>query len=188
VRLVKASVALAILGAAILAVSAHRLEAQTAGPLPRLEVFAGVGSTGFSRYEDQGFGRHGDVSVGAAIRLHRAFAIQVERAWVSGLKSDSPGCTREGGPCRATSESISGLLIGTGRIQPYLMGGMVLLRSDTAYKRDDRGAGPLVGIGVKVAITRNVYVQSSLWAGMAVWLSYSNFSTSRASIAAGYRW
>lgn len=84
--------------------------------------------------------------------------------------------------------SISGLLIGTGRIQPYLMGGMVLLRSDTAHQRGDTGVGPLVGIGVKVGITRNFCVQPSVWAGTTVWLSYSNFSTSRASIAAGYRW
>jgi hypothetical protein len=41
------------------------------------------------------------------------------------------------------------------------MDGMLLLRSDTAYERGDTGAGPLVGIGVKVAITRNVYVQSN---------------------------
>ena len=187
-RRVNASVTVAMLCPAIVAVSAQRLQAQTAEPLPRLEVFASLGSTGFSRFEDQGYGRSADVSAGAAIRVRRAFALQFEAGRVYGLESESPGCTRQGGPCRATVASFSGLLIRTGHVQPYVMGGMVLLRSDTAYERGDTGVGPLVGIGVKVGITRNFYVQPSFWAGTTVWLSSANFGTSRASIAAGYRW
>ena len=102
-RRVNGSVTLAMLCPAILGVSAHRLEAQTAELLPRLKVFASLGSTGFSRFGNQGYGRHADVGAGAAIRVHRAFALQFEAGRVSGLKSDSPGCTREGGPCRATA-------------------------------------------------------------------------------------
>jgi len=48
--------------------------------------------------------------------------------------------------------------------------------------------GPIIGGGVKVFVTRRIYVQPAFYAGWAVWLSRMNLSTSRASIAAGYRW
>ena len=164
----------------------------------RAEVFASAGATGLSRYEDQGFGRHSDFGVGAAFRVFPRFAVQVEVDHVFGLPAGPSGCVAND-PCAAAAASVAGLfLLSTSRVQPYVMGGMVFLRTETAdyvvapataaSRTSDTGVGPLVGGGARIFITRAWYLQPSFYAGTAVWLSRSNLSTSRASIAVGYRW
>ncbi len=102
-------------------------------------------------------------------------------------------------PCAATAASVAGLfLFSTSRVQPYVMGGMVFLRTETAdylvapstaaSRTSETGVGPLVGAGVKIFIARGWYLQPSVYAGTTVWLSRINLSTSRACTAAGYRW
>lgn len=173
------------------------VEAQSPQPVRHVEVFVSVGAHGFSRFDDMGFGRHSDVGAGATLLVHPNFAVQVEADWVYGL---DPAPCRENEPCGATAVSASGLvMLSTSRVQPYLMGGLLMLRSESAGFQDsaspvvanrtrDTGFGPLVGVGVKVHITSRLFVQTSYWAGTAVLMSRTNLSTSRASLAAGYRW
>jgi hypothetical protein len=68
------------------------------------------------------------------------------------------------------------------------VGGTDALSTTPSRLADDTGTGPIIGGGVKVFVTRRIYVQPAFYAGWAVWLSRMNLSTSRASIAAGYRW
>jgi hypothetical protein len=172
----------------------------TAQPQPewRGEVFVSAGGSGFSRFEDRGFGRHSDFGVGAALRVSPRFAVQAEVDRVYGLPAGSSGCV-VGDPCAATVASVAALwLFSTARVQPYVMGGMLILRSQTdeigplsvteRSRVSDTGFGPLVGGGAKIFITDRLYVQPSIFAGSTVRLSRMNLSMSRASIAVGYRW
>lgn len=148
-----------------------------------------------SRFDDRGFGRHSDVGAGAAFLIIHGLALQIEAQHVYGLKPGPSGCELNA-PCTATAVSASGRLQGgTSRVQGYLMGGIVMLRTKTRAfsvgaegRTHDTGVGPLIGGGVKVGIVRGLFVQPSFWAGTTVWMSRVNLSTSRASLAAGYRW
>jgi hypothetical protein len=181
----------------LVAMSQGMVGAQSPQRERHVEVFVSAGAHGFSRFDDRGFGRHSDVGAGAALLVHPHFALQVEADHVYGL--DSAPCTGNE-LCGATAVTASGLVIlSTSRVQPYLMGGLLMLRSErdefqdpasatVARRTSDTGFGPLVGAGVKVFITRGFYVQPSVWAATAVLMSRMNLSTSRASLAAGYRW
>jgi hypothetical protein len=167
------------------------------GQAPRGEIFVSAGSSGFSRFDDQGFGRHADFGGGAAFRLSRRVALQADVHHVYGLDLADGECA-DGAPCSATSMTGSALfMMGTGRVQPYLQAGVVLLRSESAtvqqpgtpaVRESDTGFGPLVGGGVKIMLTRTVYVQPAFWMGTTVLMSRSNLSTSRASVGVGYVW
>ena len=171
--------------------------AQSPQPGGHVEVFVSAGSHGLSRFDDNGFGRHPDAGAGATILIHPNFAVQVEADRVYGL---NPSPCRANEPCRATAVSASGLVIlSRSRVQPYLMGGLLMLRSEGAGFQDpaseivpnrtrDTGFGPLVGAGVKVYVTSRFFVQPSFWAATTVLMSRMNLSTSRASMTAGYRW
>jgi hypothetical protein len=181
----------------LVAMSQGMVGAQSPRRERHIEVFISAGAHGFSRFDDKGFGRHSDVGAGAALLVHPNFAVQVEADHVFGL--DPAPCT-ENELCGATAVTASGLaILSTSRVQPYLMGGLLMLRSEGAGFQDpasatvarrtsDTGFGPQVGAGEKVNITRRFYVQPSFWAGTAVLMSRMNLSTSRASLAAGYRW
>lgn len=181
--------------AGLVAVNPNAVDAQPRGAEPRAEVFVSVGSTGLSRFEDRGFGRHSDVGAGAALLITHGLALQIEAQHVYGLKPGPSGC-EVNAPCGATAASASGRLqFGTSRVQGYVLGGIVILRTETRAfstgveaRTIDTGVGPLIGGGVKVGIVRGLFVQPSVWAGTTVWMSHVNLSTSRASLAAGYRW
>ena len=77
-------------------------------------------------------GRHSDFGVGAAFRVFTRFAVQVEVDHVFGLPAGPSGCVAND-PCAAAAASVAGLfLLSTSRVQPYVMGGMVFLRTETA--------------------------------------------------------
>ena len=172
------------------------LEAQS-GSDRRLEVFVSVGKSGTSRYDDKGFGRHADVGVGATVLLGSGFAVQLEAARVYGLH---PTPCRQNEPCGATTSSATVLLEpSASRVRPYLMFGILALRSETAAsdysagsgatrRVRETGVGPLIGAGMMVLITRRYYVQPSWWIATAPFGSHINLNASRASLAAGYRW
>ena len=169
------------------------------------------------RFDDQTFGDRPNLAVGVALwhRSRVGLALDVNRAFGLSPAAAACGVLIDGvpAPCEgdahdgvraATVASLTALYrVGSGRVQPYVLAGIGVLRSrsvwslsvvqgdrvvQTEQEQRDTGLGPDLGAGLRIAVTPRLSLSPEIR-----WLEGSarsalNLSVTRVSLRASYVW
>jgi opacity protein-like surface antigen len=209
--------------------SLSRAEAQDAaaqersGPgnaRPGLEVIASFGLGHVFRFEDRGYGTEANFGVGVDVPVWRRLRAGAEVSYTFGLSprpAPCPSISLGPGlptlPCIGSARSgVSSVTaasfhasyhIGSGRVQPYVLGGVSLLwttvfSSVSAVRPDhievqeltssDTGAGLTLGFGVRTSVTQHLSIRPEFRFSDGTALSRANLSLVRLSVGVGYGW
>jgi opacity protein-like surface antigen len=177
------------------------------------EVSFGAGMGHVFRYNDEAYGDRRNVG-GAAALVHRSgFAIEIEGDRTAGLDPRQTPCGIVGvtcvgqgreGPTSATvtSVGIQYRLKGE-RVRPYFTAalGVLWTTSFSSITRvsgavatisesesSDRGFGPDLGAGVRVALTKHLAISPEIRWLDAPWLSRANLAVTRLTMRTSYAW
>jgi opacity protein-like surface antigen len=187
---------------------------------PKFEIVASIAMGHVFRFDDQGFGNHTNFGAGVEVPVWRKLRIGAEVNRTFGL---SPSLAKCGGildsqrqplPCVGTArQGVSGeataasltasYFFGEGRIQPYLVGGLSILRA-SEYRssslvrqgfvefREDKlsstGIGPTLGVGLRASIGRHLSIRPEARFSDGTALSSLNLSQWRISVGVAYGW
>jgi opacity protein-like surface antigen len=187
---------------------------------PKVEIIASVAVAHVFRFEDRGYGTKVNAGAGIEVPIWRGLRAGAEVNTTFGL---SPGVVACGGiypspgqpayPCTgfardgvgaATEASFTaGYFFGNHRLQPYVLGGVSLLRTEqysAAYLvRSDHielletatnttGVGMTLGAGLRIAVTRHLSIRPEFRYSDGTGLSNANLSQTRLSLGMGYSW
>jgi hypothetical protein len=187
---------------------------------PKFEVIASFGVSDVFRAGDRTFGTKPNMGFGAEVSIWRGLRVGAEVNTTFGLAptpvkcgSISPGpglspypCTgsaRQGVGATSAASFTGAWYFGTGRIQPYVVGGISLLRareylSESIVRSDhvelretvsnETGLGPAFGVGLRASIGRGLSIRPELRLSDGTGISGSNLSQLRFSVALGYGW
>jgi hypothetical protein len=186
--------------------------AQTAPAPPRgPEVFVKAGIGHLFRAQDQTFGDELDVGGGVGFRAGRV-GVEFELHRLVGLTPDPVSCAVSV-PC--VGEAREGVLAATlvsgnvfyyfkgDRAQPFLTGGVGALRSTmltglirvgpdqaeiSETRMYDTGVALNVGVGVRVRLTRTVWLRPEVRSYSSSIKSRQNLGLIRGTVAVGYLW
>jgi hypothetical protein len=141
-----------------------------------VELFVTVGIGKLWRFEGRSFGKGLNVGIGLAAKRENGVgvSVQIDRTfWLSRLRT----------PYRAPTVATANFLyfFGDRRVQPYLMAGMSALWSDEV------GFGPNLGAGFRADAGDRWSVGPDIQWAEGAWLSRSNLSVTRFTVASGYR-
>ena len=177
------------------------------------EVSFGAGMGHVFRYSDQAYGDRWNLGGGAALVHRSGFAIEVESDRTAGLDPGLTPCGIAGvtcvgqgreGPTDATVASlgIQYRLKGE-RVRPYFTAalGVLWTTSFSSITRvngpvatisesesRDRGFGPDLGAGVRIALTKNLAISPEIRWLDAPWLSRANLAVTRLTMRTSYAW
>ena len=178
---------------------------------PEVSFGAGVGHV--FRYNDEGFGNRGNLGGSAALVHRSGFVIELEADRTSGLDPRPTPCGVVGvtcvgqgrdGPTSATvtSVGIQYRLKGE-RVRPYFTAALGVLwttslssitrvngsvASISESESSDRGFGPDLGAGVRIALTKHLAVSPEIRWLDAPWLSRANLAVTRLTVRTSYAW
>ncbi len=187
---------------------------------PKFEIIASAGLGHPFRFGDKGFGNHfnfgagGEVSVWRGLRvggeINKTFGLSPKQAECGAILA-GPG--QEPLPCTGTARSgLSSLtggsitaacFFGEGRIQPYVVGGVSILRgtqhsymamvhSDHVEYRErewsSTGSGLTAGAGLRASINRNLSIRPEVRFSDGTLRSSLNLSQWRLSVGIAYGW
>ena len=192
----------------------------TWNPRPKVEIIGSAAVGHVFRFLDRGFGTQLNAGIGAEVAIWRGLRAGAEINHMFGLKPDPEEC---GGmypapgqpafPCTgsarvgvgsATAASFTAAYhFGNGRIQPYVLGGMSILRTQeysATYvvqpdhvdilenSSTDTGIGMTFGAGLRASISRRLSIRPEFRFSDGTALSSSNMSQYRLSVGIGYAW
>jgi opacity protein-like surface antigen len=187
---------------------------------PKVEIMGSVGVGHVFRFLDRGFGTQFNAGVGLEVTIWRGLRAGAEINRMFGLDpspaecgSISPGPGQPPFPCTgsarvgvgaATAASFTAAYhFGNGRTQPYVLGGMSILRTqeytatymvhtDHVEIREnsstDTGVGMTFGAGLRTSVTRRLSIRPEFRYSDGTALSASNLSQFRFSVGIGYGW
>jgi opacity protein-like surface antigen len=182
---------------------------------PEVSVAAGNGHV--FRYRDETYGDELNISGAFIMRHRRGLGFEIETNRTIGLAARQAPCGVfvNGAPVACTGSAREGVLsassvsfnvhymFGGRRVQPYLLGGLGVLRTravsslttvrdGAATQTEDEttatGLGPDVGAGLRVPIGRHVSITPEIRWLEAASLSRHNLAVTRASVRAAYSW
>ena len=181
------------------------VEAQSSPWTPELSVGAGLGHV--FRWEDQTFGDKGTAGAAVAIahvsgwafEIHgdKTFGLEPRRAPCGLVNVECVGVAHDGPTSMATMTIGARFNFGSNRIQPYILGGLGMMWSEslhsltqvrgpiaivTEHASSDQGFGPDLGGGVRVALNRFWSVGGELRWLDASWRSRENIAATRMMI------
>lgn len=187
---------------------------------PGLEVIANVGLGHVFRFEDRAYGTEANFGVGIDMPVWRRLRAGVEVNHTFGL-SPSPapcggislgpglptlpciGSARSGVSSVTATSFTASYLMGSERVQPYVLGGVSLLwttvfSSVSAVRPDhvelqelissDTGAGLTLGFGLRTSVTQHLSIRPEFRFSDGTALSRANLSLVRLSVGVGYGW
>lgn len=185
--------------------------AQTADWSPEVSMAAGLGHV--FRFSDQTFGDRANIGGGVAIVHASRIALALEVDRTLGLRPRQAPCGIVGvvcagighdGPRSALVTSLTfHYRFGQGRIQPYVLGGLGVLWSSSLHsltqvrgsqaivtesESRDRGFGPDLGAGLRIALGGRASVAPEIRWLDAPWLSRENLAVTRILLRASYAW
>jgi opacity protein-like surface antigen len=186
---------------------------------PKFEIVASIATGHVFRFGDQGFGNHTNFGAGVEVPVWRKLRIGAEINRTFGL---SPSLAKCGGildnqrqplPCVGTArEGVSEMtaasftasyFFGEGRIQPYLVGGLSILRASeyrsssfvhqgfvefSEDKLSSAGIGPTLGAGLRASINRHLSIRPEIRFSDGTARSSLNLSQWRISAGVAYGW
>jgi opacity protein-like surface antigen len=186
---------------------------------PKFEIVASVAMGHVFRFEDQGFGNHPNFGAAVELPVWRKLRFGVEMNRTFGLSPSTAKCggildsQRQPLPCvgtarkgvsEATAASFTAsYFFGEGRIQPYLVGGLSILRAGeyrsssivhqgfvefSESKLSSTGIGPTLGAGLRASISRHLSIRPEIRFSDGTALSYLNLSQWRISAGVAYGW
>jgi hypothetical protein len=197
--------------------SARAGSAQSSAPTWAPEVSGAIGIGHVFRFQDQAYGDEPNVSGSIVLRHRRGLAFEVEANRTLGLTADAAPCAVliDGVPVTCTGSAREGVLSATslsfnvqylftgGRVQPYLLGGLGILRTrsvssitsvrnggamQTEEESSATGIGPDIGGGLRFLFGRHFAVGPEVRWLEAASLSRHNLAVTRASVRAAYSW
>lgn len=168
---------------------------------PEFSAAAGLGHV--FRWQDQTYGN--PLSAGVAVAIAHdsgwAFEIHTDKTFGlepirvrCGLNVECVGIAHEGPTAMATTTIGVRFGVGGGRVRPYIVGGLGLMRSDALHSltrvrgpiaivsehaTSDRGFGPDLGGGVRIPVGPSWSVNAELRWLDAPWLSRENLAATR---------
>lgn len=176
---------------------------------PELSISGGVGHV--FRLQDQSFGGRGNIGGSMAIAHRSGFVIELEADRIFGLEPQLTPCGIAGVTCIGTgfdgprTTTVTALNVQcrftSRRLQPYLTAGIGALWSRsfhslthvrgviaeiTTMQSSDRGFGPDVGGGLRIALGRRVAISPEIRWLNAPWLSRENLAATRVMLRATY--
>jgi opacity protein-like surface antigen len=186
---------------------------------PKFEIIASVALGHVFRFEDQGFGNHFNFGAGIEVPVWRKLRVGAEINRTFGLSPTMAKCgailsapdqplpcvgTARQGVSSATAGSLTAAyFFGTGRTQPYIVGGLSIL-SATEFgatsvihqdyvefiegKSHSTGIGPTLGAGLRISINRHFSIRPEIRFSDGTALSSLNLSQWRISAGAAYAW
>ncbi|HEY7448735.1 MAG TPA: outer membrane beta-barrel protein [Vicinamibacterales bacterium] len=180
----------------------------------RVEVFGGIGWGHLFRVEDQTFGDRPNIAAGLGVELFPRVRVELEFSDTVGLTPDStpcgapPGitCVGEGRDGFSRARMATGnvaYFFSNGRTQPYITGGIGTLWSKgvssitfgggnpwiiTEQEFHERGLVWHVGTGVRLAVTRRIFIRPEFRIYDSTIQSRVNLNMLRGSVAVGYGW
>lgn len=178
---------------------------------PEVSIAAGTGYV--FRYDDEGYGHHWNAGGGAALVHRSGFAIEFEGDRTFGVEPKPVPCGIAGvtcvgsgrdGPTSATitSVGIQYRLKGE-RVRPYFTAALGVLWTTSVSsitrvtgsvatisetESSDRGFGPDLGAGVRIALTKGLAISPEIRWLDAPWLSRSNLAVTRLTVRTSYGW
>ncbi len=187
---------------------------------PRVEITASLAVGHVFRFDDRGYSAKPNLGVGIEVPLWRGLRAGAEINRTFGLSPDAAKCgsiypapgqpacpctgsAREGVGTAAAASFTAGYYFGNARIQPYLLGGVGILRtrqySASYIVRTDHvepqenatsntGVGIAFGIGLRIAISWRLSVRPEFRFCDGTALSSANLSQTRFSAGLGYSW
>jgi opacity protein-like surface antigen len=180
------------------------------GWAPEVSIGAGLGHV--FRYEDQAFGDRLNIGGGAAIVYRDRFAIELEIDRTAGLTPRQVPCSVVGvtcvgsgrdGPLSAAVRSLNvQYRFKRGRrMQPFLVAGFGTLWTTSLhsithaggavatiseFESRDRGFGPDLGAGLRIALTRRLAVSPEIRWLDAPWMGAANLAVTRLSLRTSF--
>jgi opacity protein-like surface antigen len=186
---------------------------------PHFEIVASVAVGHVFRFEDQGFGNHFNFGVGAEVPVWRKLRIGGEINKTFGfspssvkcgsilISPDQPypcvGAARQGVRSATAGSITASYFFGEGRIQPYLLGGISIIRASeyqaTSIVHQDfvefrenelrsTGIGPAFGAGLRASLNRHLSIRPEIRFSDGTAISSLNLSQWRISLGAAYAW
>jgi opacity protein-like surface antigen len=198
----------------------HPVEEKPTQPIqPKVEVIASIAIGHPLRFDDRGFGNHPNLGLGVEIPIWRGLRAGGEVNRSFGLTPESVACgsiysspgqpmpcigSAQYGVSAMTAASFTGAyFFGSGRVQPYVLGGISVLWTETYSSistvrnnvvefservGSDTGIGPAFGAGLRAAITRRLTIRPEIRFSDGTDLSAANLSQWRFSMGIGYAW
>ena len=189
-------------------------------PRPKIEIVGSVAVGHVFRFLDRGFGTQLNAGIGAEVAIWRGLRAGAEINHMFGLEPGpvqcgsmypAPGqpafpCTgsARAGVGAATAASFTAAYhFGNGRIQPYVLGGMSMLRTQeysATYmvhtdhvdilenSSTDTGIGMTFGAGLRASVSRRLSIRPEFRISDGTALSSANLSQYRLSVGIGYAW
>ena len=183
--------------------------AQTASWTPELSGSAGLGHV--FRWDDQSFGNRANVGGGVAVSHPSGWAIEIAGDRTAGLEPPLVPCGIANVTCVGVghdgprSIAVASLTVHyrlrAGRVQPYVFGGLGMMWSRSVHsvthvqgpiatisesESSDRGFGPDLGAGLRVAIGRGVSISPEVRWLEASWRSRQNLAVTRLQLRVTY--
>jgi len=189
-------------------------------PRPKIEIFGSVAAGHVFRFEDRGFGTQLNAGIGveaaiwrglrAGAEINRMFGLEPGPAPCDGVypAAGQPafpcvGSARTGVGAATAASFTAAYAFGTERLQPYVLGGMSILRTQefgaTYIVRTDHveiqensvtdtGIGLTLGAGLRACVTRRLSIRPEFRLSDGAALSANNLSQYRFSVGIGYGW
>jgi hypothetical protein len=183
--------------------------AQTASWTPDLSGSVGLGHV--FRWDDQSYGDRATVGGGVAIAHSSGWALEIAGDRTAGLEPPLAACGIANVTCVGVghdgprSIAVASLTVHyrfrTGRVQPYLLGGLGMMWSRSVHsvthvqgpiaiisesESSDRGFGPDLGAGLRLAIGRGLSISPEVRWLDAPWRSRQNLAVTRLQLRATY--
>jgi hypothetical protein len=193
----------------IIAVAPSLAAAQTASWTPELSVSAGLGHV--FRWEDRSFGDRANVGGGVAISRPSGWALEIAGDRTSGLEPPLAACGIANVTCVGVghdgprSIAVASLTVHyrfrARRVQPHVFGGLGMMWSRSVHsvthvrgpiatisesESRDRGFGPDLGAGLRLAIGRRLSISSEVRWLDAPWRSRQNLAITRLQLRVTY--
>lgn len=200
----------------ILLVAATVVPTVAAAQTPRMgDVTVSLGADRVSRFEDRSFGTVASPGVGFEYRPVKPLALGVDVHRAAGLDVVPYACRPPAGVLCAgggrngvletTTTSVTAAWYGTSnpRVQPYVLGGLSVVRSRSVntftvaraelwtvseQEYADTGLGPTAGVGVRFLVSKRFVIKPEWRLAGGTALGRANLSVMRTSVAVGYAW
>lgn len=187
---------------------------------PKFEMIASVAVSHVFRVEDKGFGTEANAGLGVEVPVWRGLRAAAEVDHTFGLYpidakcgSISPGLGLPAYPCTGSARVgvetftaasfTAGWYLGNRRVQPYVFGGLSVLRSKeydsvsivhadhvelSEIQSHDTGVGLTLGAGLRASVTPRISIRPEFRLADGTARSTANLSQFRFSLGLGYAW
>ena len=187
---------------------------------PKVEIIGSIAAGHLFRFDDRGYGTNLNAGVGVEVPVWRGLRAGAEVNTTFGLSPSAATCggiypapgqpaypctgfARDGVSGATEASFTAGYFFGHRRLQPYVLGGVSLLRTEQnsvvyivqtdhveikGLSSNTTGIGLTLGAGLRAAVTRRLSIRPEFRYSDGTGLSSANMSQIRLSLGLGYSW